>query len=132
METETNLLSVAYRSHDNRIIPTNRSWRSGDGHVGSCFLQEETIFLFLSEGEVIPDTLKTSQPREEDKSYYVSMMATPIMINGKAQGVLVITSNKSNQFTKELHAPIIDTMGNILAQSVNYCYKENTNGKQNA
>lgn len=134
VELEPNLLTVVYRSHDNRLVPTNRSWRPGDGHVGSCFLQEETIFLLIPEGGSLPDTLRTSQPRPEDKDYYISMMATPIMLEEKAKGVLVITSSKPNQFVKELHAPIIDVMGMLLAQSLRYCWKEqrdeNKNSKQ--
>ena len=44
-ETDESLLEVRYRVHDDRISPTNRIWRSGDGHVGTCFLRKEMIFF---------------------------------------------------------------------------------------
>lgn len=131
LESEPNILTVKYRSHDNRILPTNRSWEKGDGHVGSCFLRGETIFLFVTDDNGLPDTLKTSKPRPEDRIYYISMMATPIIVDEITKGVLVITSNKTEQFDKALHAPIIDIMGRLLAQSLKNCWKEQKDGDKN-
>lgn len=124
VENERNVLDPKFRFCDSRMIRKNRSWRSGDGHVGACFLREETIFFLPEHITELPDSLKTTQPREEDAEYYASMMATPLMIDGEAKGVFIVTSSEPSQFIQELHAPIMDIIGVLLAQTMKYCCKE--------
>lgn len=114
---DPNWLEVFYRECDSRLQTQNRSWQSGDGHVGQCFLLKKTIFLNLSEGSESLDFVATSQPREEDRKYYRSMVATPISISNEIKGVFIITSSKRDQFVKELHAPIVEVVGLLLSQA---------------
>lgn len=130
LESKPDLMTMKYRSHDSRMVTTNRSWKKNDGHVGKCFERKETIFLSLRNGALdgVQDLIKTSQSRLEDREYYNSMMATPIMIRGEAKGVFIITSSKSDQFVKELHTSIMGVIGMLLAQALEN-YREDENGK---
>lgn len=118
LQAEPNILRVSYRNHDDRIIPSNREWRAGDGHVGASFLQGKTLTWSIPTGQPIPDALKSSQYRDEDRQYYNSMIATPIIRNGQPVGVFVITSSKPEQFETSLHTRIVEVISILLAQSM--------------
>jgi hypothetical protein len=118
-ESKPDLLEVAYRTHDDRLKPTNRSWEKGDGHVGTCFLRRQIIFFSDEETGGATEYAETTQHREEDKDYYRSMMATPIVTaEGVTRGVFIVTSSTPGQFVRELHEPIIDVVGRLLAQAL--------------
>jgi hypothetical protein len=115
---------LCYRKCDDRLVRSDRTWREGDGHVGTCGIQGETIFLNLPESGDLSAAQRTSQPRPEDREYYNSMVATPIRSGDQVQGVFIVTSSKHRQFVKELHAQIVEVIGLLLTQSMNDCRRK--------
>lgn len=112
LKSESNLLELDYRKHDDRIKAINRTWKSGVGHVGQCFSTEQTIFCRDIEENI--RTTNQESSRKEDKDYYRSIIAEPIKNNEKTIGVVVITSSQENQFNQEIHTTIIRIIALLL------------------
>jgi hypothetical protein len=115
---------LCYRKCDDRLVRHDRTWRKGDGHVGTCGLQGRTVFLHLPESGDSSAMQETSQPRDEDRKYYNSMVATPIRRGGLVSGVFIVTSSKHRQFVKELHSPIVEVIGLLLTQAISDCWRK--------
>jgi hypothetical protein len=88
------ILKVAWRKSHPQIRIQNRTWKPGFGHIGHCFLQKEVI--------ITPDLCDGRFPNStvDDKEYYRAAAAVPILDDGQAIGVFVITSNEPGQFGK--------------------------------
>lgn len=122
-------LHVAQRLHDDRLTINNRAWRPGDGLVGICFIRGENQFHTHIAGNA-PDILRTTQPQPGDSASYNSYLASPLTVDGKILGVVVVTSSASNQFDEDLHIPIIDLLGRLLSQTLQYYVQEGTYEQQ--
>lgn len=112
INTDSNLLELDFRKHDDRIQAINRKWKAGVGHVGQCFSTEQTIFC-----RDIEDNIRTTNresSRKEDKDYYRSIVAEPIKYNQKIIGVVVITSSQPEQFDESIHINIIRIIALLL------------------
>jgi hypothetical protein len=88
------LLKKAWRKSHRKIRAQNRAWQPGIGHIGQCFLQKQVI--------ITPDLCAGRFPTmsEDDRTFYRSAAATPILNDGEAVGVFVVTSNEVGQFGK--------------------------------
>lgn len=83
-----------------------RSWRLGDGHVGSAYMQNRILYTIDMADDDASMLLKPSAEngREYDDAVYRSFVSAPITLDletGPAQfGVLVITSNITGRFNE--------------------------------
>lgn len=114
-------LQVVYKKRDDRLVTTeavggkqqpraSREWPVGHGHVGMCFARQRS--LFSPDAAVADDLLDTGRP--EDREFYRSLVSTPIMVDGSARGVLIVTSSVPNQMEKEIHLPIVELIARLL------------------
>ena len=46
------------------------------------------------------------------------------MVGKKPKGVFIVTSSKKDQLVKELHEPVMDVAGWLLARTWEFCGKE--------
>lgn len=109
---EEEILEVSFRQCDDRIQPKNRKWAQGVGHVGLCYAKGENVFC-----EDITTALLTTNSqikRPEDKIYYKSVIAEPIMVEEQKEGVFIVTSSKPNQFDEDIHVPCVRVIAQLL------------------
>lgn len=119
-----NKLVPFFRNMDDRLARNNREWKPGIGHVGFCFLRQETII-----SQDIAASPELSRDNDAgDEVAYRSMCSTPIFslsndpTENEAKGVLIITSSAPNQFTQEVHQAFIETLATILAIVIGLAY----------
>lgn len=99
---DLNSLECLFRACDDRIDRQDRSWKAGQGHVGTCFTKNKTL--------ITPDVESAieflSDDRDRDLRLYRSIAAFPIY-GRDAQGapsadhsigVLVLTSSLAGHF----------------------------------
>lgn len=111
-------LSPVWRMHDKRIEVKNRPWPPGFGVVGLSFLHR-TIKYY----EDISKTTEIVTDSSKDKETYKSIIAIPVIPceDGSSDkqhnpiGVLVLTSNKENQFNLDRDAQFLQTHANLMA-----------------
>ena len=106
-------LVCEFRQCDDRIVRKNRSWKKGLGHIGMCFTREATQFCQNAASE--PSTTNDQVSRPEDDSYYRSIIAEPIMVNGEVIGVFIVTSSQADQFQEDIHIPCVRVIVRLLA-----------------
>ena len=94
-------LHIEWRSHDNRLVPSNRRWKPGHGHVGLAFIQDQAKIC----GDITKSSeLAGNNNRRGDNNNYRSFISIPINDSScsstgkKPLGVLVLTSSAANQF----------------------------------
>jgi hypothetical protein len=101
-------LRVIARKADPTIAVTNRPWKVGQGHVGTCWQ--------LGQRLVAADLLVTSSwvaARPEDEENYRSAVAEPIRNRrGEKKAVLVATSSRIDHF-RDLEQPEIATLASL-------------------
>ena len=127
---EEKVLKSIYRQNDDRMVVHNRNWHPGLGHVGKCYVEDKAIFLSDTEEANVNAAIKTTQVRPTDYSYYRSMGATQIKIDGQTKGVLIITSSESAQLDEDVHTPILELMAKLLSYGITQL-GEGTNAKAN-
>jgi GAF domain-containing protein len=113
LATSKNTLDLFFRQCDDRIVRRNRSWKKGLGHIGMCFAREANQFCQDAASE--PSTTNDQVSRPEDDSYYKSIIAEPIMVNGEVIGVFIVTSSQADQFQEDIHTPCVRVIVRLLA-----------------
>lgn len=99
-----------------------RSWRPGDGHVGSAFMQERILFTVDATSEEASPLLKPSAANERpyDGDAYRSFVSAPVVLGvgtqTKKYGVVVLTSNVAGRFDEENQA-IVAQAADVLAHA---------------
>lgn len=112
-------MAVKWRAHDDRLVPLNRTWARGVGHIGRCWVQDK---MLISPPNFVTSELRDIDcPRREDDTYYNSVLVTPIKIDSQVLGVLVITSSTDGQFNAEEHGPAAELLGMLVAQGLSHC-----------
>jgi hypothetical protein len=99
------------RRADKRIRRRNRTWKLGEGHVGLCFQQQQTL--------VSPDLKHTKSwvvGARSDRVNYVSAIAVPLnsVRTTRTVGVLVITSDRKDHFVDPAQAEVLTAEGLAL------------------
>lgn len=119
-------LTIQWRSHDNRLQTSNRSWAPGMGHVGLTFILNEIKICH----DIYESTeLSNSTSAPEDKAKYRSFLSVPIkdsaklFNSGKPLGVLVFTSSSCGQFSLERDKIFALTVAKILSIYIEKCIK---------
>ncbi|WP_310474360.1 GAF domain-containing protein [Sandarakinorhabdus sp.] len=108
-----------------------RSWRSGDGHVGSAFMQERILFTndLTSDDAAMLLTPSASNVRDYDQAVYRSFVSAPIVLdvqpNPHRFGVLVVTSNVAGRFHEENKA-VVAQAAQVLAHLFHWRLLANT------
>ncbi|MWV26436.1 hypothetical protein [Aurantiacibacter rhizosphaerae] len=108
------------RTEDHPSSGMPRSWRVGDGHVGSAFMQNRVLYTIDMADAEASMLLKPSAEngREYDDNVYRSFVSAPITLDLKSGptqfGVLVITSNEIGRFDNENRA-IVGHAAQVLA-----------------
>lgn len=124
---ESQELKLAWRSHDNRIKTSNRSWKPGFGHVGLTYIHNEI--------KVCSDISKSTElggGKPGDEKKYRSFLSTPIKVmdvagdSSKPAGVLVITSSKTNQFDFDRDKNFVLTLAKIVGLLIGELKKPST------
>lgn len=113
------ILQVTYRKWDDRIGTSHRKWRAGDGHVGFAFLQDRILF-WSQEGDEVPDALVSTQPLDKDVEHYKNVIAAPLKVDGIVRGGIIITSSVSDQFIRELHVPVMQSLAMLVSQVLQF------------
>jgi hypothetical protein len=112
-------LEVTYRAHDPRLAPANRSWQAGQGHVGVCYSQGDKLFTADATTEEAQRYIGVGiAEREEDFTYYRSMVSAPIMIDNTPRGVFIVTSSVPGQMEEEIHPPVAELIASLLAHAM--------------
>jgi GAF domain-containing protein len=113
-----------FRNMDDRLARNDREWQPGIGHVGFCFLHQETI---ISEDISKSPELARDNARG-DEATYRSMCSTPIFSLSndpsvsEVRGVFVVTSSAPNQFSQEVHLAFMETLATVLAIVIGLAY----------
>ncbi|WP_271439754.1 GAF domain-containing protein [Pontixanthobacter luteolus] len=108
------------RSDDHPSSGTPREWRSGDGHVGSAFMQNRVLFTndIVHDETAILLKPSASNSKEYDDEVYRSFISAPIMLDLEPTpqqfGVLVLTSNQSGRFNEQ-NKSIVGHASQVLA-----------------
>lgn len=119
-------LIIKWRSCDDRLQTSNRSWKPGAGHVGLTFILNE---LKICHDIYESTELSNSASNPIDKSKYRSFLSVPIkdsskvITGGKPLGVLVFTSNAYGQFSLDRDKVFALTVAKILSIYVEKCFK---------
>lgn len=114
-------LLIRWRSHDNRMKVTGRKWKPGFGHVGLAFIQSEAK---ICQDITASSELSDGSTDEDDKIKYRSFISIPIKDSykvhggGKPLGVLVLTSNQTNQFSWDRDKLFTLTVAKILSMYI--------------
>jgi hypothetical protein len=113
---EKNRLEVIFRDTHRDIPIQNRSWKPGRGHVGFCFIRRDAV---LSSDIRDSEELSDDQSPTDDQ-YYVSILAAPILQpdgqpGSDPWGVIVVTSNRVNEFMNEIHQPFAIALANLMS-----------------
>ncbi len=119
-------LIIKWRSCDDRLQTSNRSWKPGYGHVGLTFILNEIKICH----DIYESTeLSNSASNPKDKSKYRSFLSVPIkdsskeITGGKPLGVLVFTSNACGQFSLDRDKVFTLTVAKILSIYVEKSFK---------
>lgn len=119
-------LIIKWRSCDDRLQASNRSWKPGLGHVGLTFILNEIKICH----DIYESTeLSSSATNPNDKKNYRSFLSVPIkdssklMTGGKPLGVLVFTSNACGQFSLDRDKLFALTAAKIISIYVEKCFK---------
>lgn len=108
------------RPTDHPSQGTPRSWRPGDGHVGSAFMQDRILFTTDMASDDAAMLLKPSVSNERpyDADVYRSFVSAPILLDVKPEpirfGVLVLTSNEIGRFDDD-NKTIVAHAAQVLA-----------------
>lgn len=108
------------RPSDHPSQGTPRSWRPGDGHVGSAFMQDRILFTTDMTSDEASMLLKPSvaNDRPYDADVYRSFVSAPILLDVEPGplrfGVLVITSNVAGRFDDD-NKSIVAHAAQVLA-----------------
>ena len=113
LATNKDSLDLFFPQCDDRIVRKDRSWKKGVGHIGVCFAREAT--QFCQDAASASPTTNEQVARPEDDSYYRSVIAEPIMVNGEAIGVFIVTSSQADQFQEDIHIPCVRVIVRLLA-----------------
>lgn len=104
--------------HPSQGVP--RTWRPGDGHVGSAFIQDRVLFTTDLTSDVASMLLKPSSANERayDADVYRSFVSAPIQLDVKPEafrfGALAITSNVVGRFDED-NRTIVAQAAQVLA-----------------
>lgn len=111
-------LELKWRSHDDRLVTTGRSWKPGFGHVGLTYILDE---IKICHDITRSTELSVSSSTIGDEHKYKSFLSMPIKDSAKLSsgskplGVLVFTSNESNQFSLERDKMLGLTIAKLLS-----------------
>jgi hypothetical protein len=114
---DENVLKPFYSAQDNRIKNETRDWKPYQGPVGMCFANKRL--------EIIKDLSESTTYRQEytnpgDDKNYRSLAVIPIFYDDPGAnektviGVLQISSSKAACFVEDVHAPIFESLADIL------------------
>ncbi|HCE5244001.1 TPA: GAF domain-containing protein [Vibrio parahaemolyticus] len=112
------VLVPKWRMNDSRIPIQNRPWAPGFGVVGLSYLHKTVKYV---SGDVEDQSFSVSKP--SDIESYKSIIAIPIIpCEDKSSdkehfpvGVLVLTSDRTNQFNLDRDAMFLQTHANLVA-----------------
>ncbi|WP_146750250.1 hypothetical protein [Pseudomonas sp. RIT411] len=120
-------LIVKWRSHDNRLKTSNRSWKPGQGHVGLAFIQGEAK---ICQDITKSSELSTTSTNPSDRKYR-SFISVPINDSGqigdgkKPLGVIVFTSDYPGQFSwgrdKVFTLTVAKLLSILIERNVAFC-----------
>jgi hypothetical protein len=113
LATNKDTLDLFFRQCDDLIVRRNRLWKKGVGHIGVCFAREAT--QFCQDAALASPTTNEQVARPEDDTYYRSIIAEPITINGEVIGVFIVTSSQADQFQEDIHIPCVRVIVRLLA-----------------
>ena len=119
------LKPVWFKRHDKhpRRGKPPRSWKPGDGHVGSAFMREKTLYTIDATAEDASALVQPSRGNERtyDAEIYRSFVSAPIILDldatdGSTQkyGVIVLTSDVPGRFNAE-NQSIMEHAAQVLA-----------------
>ncbi|WP_313650425.1 GAF domain-containing protein [Pseudomonas soli] len=120
-DKDTDELKIKWRSHDNRMTVTGRTWKPGFGHVGLAFIQGEAK---ICQDITLSSELSDGSTEDSDKKKYRSFISVPVKDSykvhggGKPLGVLVFTSNHTNQFSWDRDKIFTLTVAKILSMYI--------------
>lgn len=115
--SQDDLLEMSFRRCDDRIVPKNRTWGVGLGHIGLCYAKDETVFCKDITKDI--STTNVESERQEDRVYYRSIIAEPIRLDEQKIGVFIVTSSQPSQFDEDIHVPCV----RIISQLLNLGYR---------
>jgi hypothetical protein len=108
------------RPSDHPSQGTPRSWKPGDGHVGSAFMQDRILFTTDMGSDDAAMLLKPSVANERpyDADVYRAFVSAPILLDVEPTplrfGVLVLSSNVAGRFD-ENNKTIVAHAAQVLA-----------------
>jgi GAF domain-containing protein len=102
-DEKTQRLVTLARVHGSGITEHNRTWKEGQGHVGTCFESNQMMLLPDLQG---PEGQGYRKLEEKlDKTAYRAIMDAPLSLVDQRWGVLAVTSGSPGQFSeRELSA----------------------------
>lgn len=98
-------LAVVLRYVDPRIHVSNRTWKSGEGHVGSTWQHDE---LLVAADLTVTESWVATHPT--DGQNYRSAVAVPVRRDGVPWGVLVVTSDRVDHFRDRDQMEVLTTI----------------------
>lgn len=119
-------LIIKWRRFDDRLQPSNRSWKPGAGHVGLTFILNE---LKMCHDIYDSTELSNSALGPNDKAKYRSFLSVPVkdsskvLTGGKPLGVLVFTSSARGQFSPDRDKLFALTAAKLVSIYVEKCLK---------
>lgn len=105
--TEDILKPVWFKRHEKhpRGNKPPRSWKPGDGHVGSAFMRERTLYTIDAAADDASALVQPSRDNERDydATIYRSFISAPILLEdaggaSRKYGVIVLTSDVPGRF----------------------------------
>ena len=96
---------------------TPRSWRDGEGHCGTSFMSQTTLFTNdLGEESTFNRVRPTpDNVRDYDAATYRSFATVPLTIGTDKLGVVAITSDRIGRFGPS-NVTVVEELGDVLAQ----------------
>ena len=108
------------RAEDHPSEGAPRTWRPGDGHVGSAFMQDRILYTTDMTSDDASMLLKPSVSNNQpyDNDVYRSFVSAPILLDLQPEpmryGVLVITSSEIGRFDDE-NKSIVSQAAQVIA-----------------
>lgn len=123
---DARLLEAVYwdRERDHPSSAEPRSWKDGEGHSGTAFMAQQTLFTTdMAETNSLNRVLPSpANQRRYDTSAYRSFATAPLTITDhndkpKRLGVVALTSNQLGRFD-EANIGMIEQLADVLGQAL--------------